>query len=81
MIFTIFRDFSRFFRFYFRFKNVKNNSKNDKKRLIFRAGPTWMRRGTWGHVEVPRGPTQRLSGVYILISILYTLYIGVFSLP
>ena len=38
------------------------------------AGPAWMRRGTQGHVAVPRGPAQRPRGAYILyiILLLYT---------
>ena len=57
--------------------NNKNEFKNDKKLFIFRAGPTWMRRGTQGHVAAPRGPTRRLRGVYIYIYIyiIYILYI------
>ena len=47
-----------------------------KKLLIFRAGPTWMRRGTQGHVTAPRGPTQRLRGVYIYILFTYFIYNG-----
>ena len=53
------------------FKIIK---KNDQKRLIFRAGPTWMRRATQGHVAAPRGPTRRPRGVYIYLYILYSLY-------
>ena len=33
-----------------------------QKGFLFRAGPTWMRRGTQGHVATPRGPTRRLRG-------------------
>ena len=57
MNFLIFRDFSGFFRFYFRFKTFKIIKKNDKKGDDFRAGPTWVRCGTQGHVAQPRGPT------------------------
>ena len=38
--------------------------------MIFRAGPTWMRRGTQGHVAAPRGPMQRIH-----IFIIYIVYI------
>ena len=66
--FSIFRNFFQIF-------NNKNKLKNDKNDFIFRAGPTWMRRGTQGHVAAPRGPTRRLCGVmYILLLLL--LYIG-----
>ena len=42
--------------------------KKDKKGIRFRAGPTWMRRGTRGHVAAPRGPIRAHAGprsVYI----------------
>ena len=42
--------------------------------MIFRAGPTWMRRGTQGHVAAPRGPMRRLRGVHLFIFILHILY-------
>ena len=57
----IFPDFSEFILIF----NNKNKLKNDKKGFIFRAGPTWMRRGTKGHVA----PTWRI------IYIIYTYYI------
>ena len=62
MIFTNFRDFSDFI---FDLKTFKIINKKKKKGMSFRAGPTWMRRGTQGHVAAPRGPTRRLRGVYI----------------
>ena len=61
--FSIFRDFFWIFLNLFRFLIIKINLKNDKKGFIFRAGPTWMRRGTQGHVAAPRGPTRRLRDV------------------
>ena len=36
---------------------------NKKKGFRFRAGPTWMRRGTPGHVAAPCRPTRRLRGM------------------
>ena len=41
----------------FSFLSIKNNSKGQKG-VYFRAGPTWMRRDTQGHVAEPRGPTR-----------------------
>ena len=40
-----------------RLKQLKKN----KKAVYFCAGPTWMRRGTLGHVGEPRGPTRALT--------------------
>ena len=37
------------------------------------AGPTWMRRGTKGHMAAPRGPTRHLRGT-IFTYIIYILY-------
>ena len=39
------------------------------------VGPTWMRRGTRGHVAAPRGPTQRayVARIYIIYN-LFTIY-------
>ena len=54
MNFLIFRDFSKFI---LDFKSIKTIKKY-KKRFIFHAGPTWMRRDTQGHVAKPRGPTR-----------------------
>ena len=34
--------------------------------LIFCAGPTWMRRGTHGHVAAPCGPTRRTFIIVII---------------
>ena len=65
MIFTIFRDFSDFI---FYLKAFKINKKLQKA-FNNRTGPTWVRRGTQGHVEEPRGPAQCLRGaLYILYS-------------
>ena len=61
MNFIIFRDFSGILRIYFRFKSIKKNSKNNKKGVYFRAGPTWVRRGRQGHVAEPRRPTRALA--------------------
>ena len=61
MNFLIFRDFSRIFRIYFRFKSIKNNLKKNKNGVYFHAGPTWMRRGTQGHMAEPREPTRALA--------------------
>ena len=47
--------------------------KKNAKRFYFHAGPTWMRRGTQGHVAAPRGPTRRLRGL-IFIFIFYIVY-------
>ena len=33
------------------------------------AGPSWIRRGTRGHVAAPRGPAQRLRGAFYIYSI------------
>ena len=57
MNFLIFRDFLDFSEFIFEFKLFKTIKNNNKKGGYFRAGPTWMRRGTQGHVAEPRGPT------------------------
>ena len=40
--FSIFRDFFRISSEIISIFNKKNELKNDKKRFIFRAGPTWM---------------------------------------
>ena len=65
--FSIFRDFFPDFSEFISIFNNKNKLKNDKKDFLFHTGPTWMRRGTQGHVAVPRGPTRRLrSVIYIL---------------
>ena len=58
MNFLIFRDFSGIFRIYFRFKTIKKKFKKNKKGVYFRSGPTWMRRGTQGHVAEPRRPMR-----------------------
>ena len=54
---------------------------NKAKGGYFRAGPTWMQRGTQGHVAAPCGPTRRLRGdvthIYIYIYSGYNIY----SLP
>ena len=53
--------FPDFFEFIFEFKSFKNFLKNNNKGFSFCAGPTWMRRGTQGHVAEPRGPTRALG--------------------
>ena len=62
MNFVIFRDFSgiflNLFKYFFNFKSVKIIKKIKKKGFINRTGPTWMRRGTQGHVTESRGPTR-----------------------
>ena len=71
--FSIFRDFFRIFSELLSiFLTIKKNKIN-AKRFYFRAGPTWMRRGTQCHVAAPRGPTRRLRGV-IFIFIFYIVY-------
>ena len=63
-----------FFRIFFKFISILNNKnelKNDKKLFIFCAGPTWMRRGTQGHVATPRGAYAAYTYIYYL----HTLYI------
>ena len=46
--------------------------------VLFRAGPTRVRRGTQGHVAEPRGPAQRLRGAYYIpiVYLYYILYIS-----
>ena len=57
-------EFSKFYGFFRIFLNLFSSLnrlkqlKNNKKGFIFHAGPTWMRRGTQGHVAEPRGPTR-----------------------
>ena len=59
-----FRDFFRIFSdFIFDLKRLKEIKKWQKV-FYFRTGPTWMRRGTQGHVAAPRGPTRCLRGVF-----------------
>ena len=65
---------SVFFWLILRFLNVKNNLIKAKKG-VFRAGPTWMRRGTQGHVAAPRGPTLRLRGAYAAMWHIRNIYI------
>ena len=72
--FSIFRDFFRIFWLILRFLNDKNDLQKSKKGFIFRAGPTWMRRGMQGHMAALRRPTRRLRGVMSIIYIY--LYIG-----
>ena len=81
MKFLIFRDFSRIFRICFRFLRIKNNLKKKrlKRGVNFRAGPTWVRRGTQGHVAKPHGPTRapawRRGDTWLLfIFIIYRIY-------
>ena len=62
--FSIFRDFFRIFLNLFLFLNNKNELTKGQKAGKFHVGPTWMRRGTQGHVAAPRGPTRRLRGAY-----------------
>ena len=45
------------FKYIFDFKTIKL-IKISQKGGNYRAGPTWMRRGTQGHVAEPHGPTQ-----------------------
>ena len=58
MNFLIFRDFSGIFQIYFRFKSIKKIEKRLKRGFIFCTGPTWVRRGTQGHVAESREPTR-----------------------
>ena len=44
-----------------------------QKGFIFHAGPTWMRRGTQGHMAAPHGPTRRLRGVIFISTYIYSL--------
>ena len=79
MNFLILREFSRIFRIYFRFLRIKKNLKRLKRGVNFRAGPTWVRRGTQGHVAKPRGPTRapawRGGDTWLLfIFIIYRIY-------
>ena len=37
---------------------LKQFKKKNKKGVYFCTGPTWVRRGTQGHVAKPRGPTR-----------------------
>ena len=58
MNFLIFRDFSgNFMNLFFIFKVLKQLKKGQKG-VYFHAGPTWMQRGTQGHMAEPRGPTR-----------------------
>ena len=61
--FSIFRDFFWIFSEIISIFNNKNELKNDKKRFIFRVGPTWMRRGTQGHAG-PRGAYATYNYIY-----------------
>ena len=72
MIFTIFWNLSEFISIFKVFKLIKNGQKGG----IYRAGPTWMRRGTQGHAAEPRGPTRVPAWHRGDIYILYLLYIG-----
>ena len=49
------------------------NKKKSKKGANNRAGTTWVRRGTQGHVAEPCRPTQRLRGActYLFIHTIY----------
>ena len=52
--------------------------KNGKKGVYFPAGPTWMRRGTEGHMGEPRRPTRALAWrdvIYIYDIYIYISYI------
>ena len=49
--------FLEFFEFIFDL-NLLKTIKNDKKGVYFRVGPTWVRRGTQGHVTETCGPTR-----------------------
>ena len=60
--FSIFRDFFQIFSELILIFHVKNELNKCKKGFLFRAGLTWMRRGTQGHVAAPRGPMRRLRG-------------------
>ena len=66
MIFIIFRDFSGFFWIFFYDFIFSSKHEINKK---MGAGPAWMRRGTQGHVAVPRGPAQCLRGAYYIVFI------------
>ena len=56
--FSNFRDFLWIFLNLFLIFKVLKTIKKGKKGLFYRAGPTWMRCGTQGHVAEPHGPTR-----------------------
>ena len=62
-----FQGFFRIFLVLFSIENHFEKKKKKKKGFRFCEGPTWMRRGTPGHVAAPRGPTRRLRGIYIYV--------------
>ena len=78
MNFLILGFFWIFSEFIFDFSVLKIIQKGEK-RVYFRAGPTWMRRGTQGHVAEPRGPTRApawrdVTNIYIYIYIYMYIY-------
>ena len=68
--------FLDFFDFIFNFKPLLNN----KKRVYFSCGATWMRRGNPSHVAAPHGLTRRLRSVIISIYIIYSIISIMFGL-
>ena len=73
-VFQIFYELIKLIKFMnFRFKLIKI-IKIKAKSVLFLRGVTWMRHGTQGHVAVPRGPTQRLRGVFNYLYYLHNLY-------
>ena len=59
--FSNFRDFFGFFLNLFSIFKYEKQLKKAKNGVYFCVGPTWMRRGTQGHVAEPRGPTRALA--------------------
>ena len=57
--------------------NIKNDLNKRQKAGYFRAGPTWMQRGTQGHMTASRGPTWRLrrdvTDAHYLYLLIYSL--------
>ena len=86
MIFKIYKNFSgifmNLFKYVFDFKSMKRIKKINKKGFINRTGPTWMRRGTQGHVTEPGGPTRApawrggdtCAYLYLLVVYCYSTY-------
>ena len=58
-----FPDFSDFIFDLKEFKTIKKGQKG----IVFRTGPTWVRRGRQGHVAEPRGPMRRDIRLFIFI--------------
>ena len=60
-------EFSNFWGFFLIFQNlfsifkVLKTIQKGQKVVYSRVGPTWMRRGTQGHVAQPRRPTRALA--------------------